>query len=69
MTITTLRLTYVMTAWRKAVDEKKFSLIEAARVAGRVTERRRPKAVDDDEKFSLIEAARVAGHVTERRRH
>ena len=69
MTITTLRLTYVMTAWHKAVDdEKKFSLIEAARVAGHVTERRRHKAVDD-EKFSLIEAARVAGHVTERRRH
>jgi hypothetical protein len=31
----------VMTAWRNAADEKKFSLIEAARVAGHVTERRR----------------------------
>lgn len=28
-----------VTAWREAVDREKFSLIEAARVAGRVTER------------------------------
>jgi hypothetical protein len=68
MTFTTLtaqdHMRSVVTAWRNAVDDR-FSLIEAARVAGHVTERRR-NAVDD--RFSLIEAARVAGHVTERRR-
>ncbi len=45
MTFTTLttqdRMRSVVTVWCNAVDDEKFSFIEAARVAGQVTDRRR----------------------------